>query len=223
MLEILNADAMEYLKTMESETVDLILTDPPYYTPAKISATRARFRRSLGDFGILDSWFSEFIEQAVRVMKATGRLYIFCDSRTYPLFYFRLYKLVRDCRALIWDKKVSYNGYTCRRQHELILYAEMPAAPKIPSANGDVFKKSAVSVKVRKQPAEKPVELIQQLMAKVTSPGDLVLDPFCGSGTSAIAAVSLKLRYIGVDISSEFCQMTQERVAGTRQGGLFNL
>jgi len=61
--------------------------------------------------------------------------------------------------------------------------------------------------------AEKPLALMAYLCEKLSNPGDLILDPFCGSGTTCVAAKMLGRRYIGIDISEDYCRIARERLA----------
>ena len=61
-------------------------------------------------------------------------------------------------------------------------------------------------------PTQKPVALMVWCIEKYTNPGDLILDPFLGSGTTAVAAIRTGRRFIGMEISPEYCAIAQKRV-----------
>ena len=204
-------DCLEVIQKLEDRSIDMIVSDPPYYTPAKISATRKDFRRSLGNYGILDSWFRGVLSFAFQKIKETGHIYLFCDGRTYPMLWVQTYADTKDNRVLVWDKGRSINGYTWRKQHELILFAEMPDAKPVKTGDGDVIKMNAVPVQDRKHPAEKPVELIKKLIEKSTKEGDTVLDFTMGSGTTAIACLQTGRKCIGIEFSEEYYDIAVER------------
>lgn len=211
--QIICTDALEGLRKLPDECVDLVVTDPPYFLPTKHYCTRKTFPRSLSDISILEHFFRDVFKECARVVKDTGRVYVFCDGQSYPIFYALLYPHVKQLRPLIWDKVVSINGYSWRHQHEIILFAEMDNAPPVPSGDGDILKYRAVKVDTREHPAEKPVELLLALIKKSSNEGDIGLDPFIGSAPFAIACKQLNRNYIGFDISEEYCKIARKRVA----------
>lgn len=64
----------------------------------------------------------------------------------------------------------------------------------------------------KKHPTQKPVKLIIDLIKRHSFENDIILDPFLGSGTTAVACVKLNRRFIGIEISEEYCNMARERV-----------
>ena len=67
-------------------------------------------------------------------------------------------------------------------------------------------------------PTEKPVELAEHFIKLHTAPGDIVLDPFCGSGTTAVACVRTGRRFIGIELDEKYCKIARERVEAARKG-----
>jgi site-specific DNA-methyltransferase (adenine-specific) len=178
---LIQGDCLEVLRDLPDASVDAVVTDPPYFLPAKHYNTRKEFPRSLSDLSILEHFFRDFFTECVRVLKPTGCLYTFCDGQSYPVFFVTAYRYFRRLAPLVWDKMTSINGYSWRHQHELILYAEMNRAPLVPTGDGDIIRCRAVPVNSRMHPAEKPVELLQRLVEKSTVSIAMVLDPFMGS------------------------------------------
>ena len=193
----------------ELEPVDLVLTDPPYFLPASHYQTRKQFSRNFSDLGILEHFIKDLFKSFNRIVVSDGVLYIFCDGQSYPLFYFHLYPFCKAVRPLVWDKMVSINGYGWRHQHELIIYAERPEMKKIPTGDGDILKARAVKINDRIHPAEKPVPLIYKILEKHKG---IALDPFFGSGTTAIAAERLGRNWIGIETSEEYCEIAAKRI-----------
>ena len=210
--KIICGDSVEVMSGLEDKSVDLIIADPPYFLPAKHYDTRKYFARSLSDLSILEYFFRGVFKEITRVLKDEGFIYIFCDGQSYPVFYVQLYPHVKSLRPLIWDKLTSINGYSWRHQHEIILFAEMPKAPVIPTGDGDILKYRAVRVNEREHPAEKPINLISALIEKSTNNNDIIIDPFTGSGTTLIASERLKRNSIGIEISKEYCELSYKRL-----------
>lgn len=213
-ITIYHADCFEALATLTDKCVDVLVTDPPYFQPAVHyvpSRTEDRPRRSLADTSILQHFFSDFALAAVRVLKDTASIYIFCDGQSYPILFNAFYPLVKKVRPLVWDKTQSMNGYTWRHQHELIAWAEMENAPRIATGDGDVLRCEAVPVAERLHPAQKPINLLLKLLEK-TPVGAVVLDPFCGSGTTAAAAFRSGRGFIGAELDKNYCDIAKGRL-----------
>jgi len=77
----------------------------------------------------------------------------------------------------------------------------------------DVIETAVESLKGVNHPAMYPVSLVQELILLLSHPGDIVLDPFIGSGSTAVAAKQLDRRYIGMELNPDYCQIAQERLA----------
>lgn len=210
--EVHHEDCFDTMKRMPDHSVDMILTDPPYFLPATHYQTRKQFSRNFSDLGILEYFYRDLFQQFQRILKPTGVLYMFCDGQSYPLFYYHLFPFCKSVRPLIWDKKTSINGYSWRHQHELILFAEMAQAPKRPTGDGDILRCNAVKVNERQHPAQKPVELLQQLILKSSMEGDVVYDPFAGSGSTIVAARECGRYGIASECGKEYFDIMEKRL-----------
>jgi len=206
---IYHGDCREILPNLPK--VGLVLTDPPYSLPARISDTRQLFYRSLTELSILEYFFRDFFSWCDKVVKNSAVYYIFCDGQSYPVFYSLLYGYVKSVRPLIWDKMTSINGYSWRHQHELIIFAEMANAPLVKTGDGDILRFRAVPVMKRKHPAEKPVDLLCSLIAKTAKENSITLDPFMGVGSSVVAAKKLNRKCIGIEIEEKYCEIAARR------------
>jgi len=202
--KIIHGDCIEELKEMKDDSVDLVITDPPYFVPANHYSTRTAFKRNFGDLGVMEFFFKEIFKELTRVLKPTGCLYVFCDGQSYPLFYYHLYQYCKSVRPLIWDKKTSINGYHWRHQHELVIFAQMPQNEKVPTGDGDILRYNAVKVGERKHPAQKPVDLLKRFIEKSSKEGDVVLDCFAGCGSTGQACVELNRIPILIEKEKEY-------------------
>lgn len=218
--KIYEMDCIDAMKEIADNSIDLIVTDPPYFLPAVHYNTRKQFSRNFADLGILEHFFKDIFREIKRVIKPSGKIYMFCDGQSYPLFYYHMYPFCKSVRPLIWDKKTSINGYSWRHQHEIIIFAEMPEAKKVPSGDGDILRFSAVKVDNRLHPAEKPIELLASLIKKSSEEGDLVLDPFMGGGSTALACRSVNRKFIGFEKSAEYCKIANDRLYNNPQNSL---
>ena len=204
----------------EISGVDMVLTDPPYFVPAN-SYTGKRGegynRKMLGDVSILGMAFElVFTHYVNRATTDNATYYVFCDPQSYPSVWATLYPMCYRVSALVWDKVVSYNGFTWRRQHEFIAWGTKGGPSKIPTGDGDVLRCRAVKYDDRGHPAQKPVELLQKLIVKHNP--ELVLDPFCGSGSSLVAAKSAGFNCVGIEVEEKYCEVAAKRLEDAPAG-----
>ena len=208
-IEIYHGDCLDVLPTLAQ--ADLVVTDPPYFVPARtyVSARDAAKKNSVGDLSILQTYFNALLPGLP--VKDDGSLYMFCDAKSYPIFWRAMFPLFKHTRTLIWDKLVSYNGYTWRHQHELIAWGEGHEAIRVPTGDGDVLRFRGVRQANRHHPAEKPVDLLQALIQKHAA-SRTVLDPFMGSGSSIVAAKRATRSAIGIEIEERYCEIAAKRL-----------
>ena len=102
-------------------------------------------------------------------------------------------------------------GYTFRHQHELILYGEREEAKPIKCGTGDIFKYRAVKANTKSHPAEKPIDLHKHILQPYTN-GEVVLDPFMGTGSIGVACKEMGLNYIGYEIEPCYYEVACERL-----------
>ncbi len=166
-------------------------------------------KRMLGDLSVLKGYFELVFSDFEKVLNEDGTYYIFCDAKSYPIFWQVMFPLCKNLRLLIWDKQVSYNGYTWRHQHELVAWGELDKTKRISTGDGDIIKCRGVLQANRNHPAEKPVEVLTKLISK--HPAGIVLDPFLGSGSTAVAARKLNRKCIGIEIEEKYCEIAANR------------
>lgn len=221
-IRLFHGDCCEILPAMEPGSVDLVASDPPYFLPAAHYSTRSGTSRSIGDLSILETYFRDVFSKCIGVLKSTGFAYIFCDGQSYPVFYRSAYSSFRRLRPVVWDKLCAINGYSWRHQHEFIMFCEAAESPAVKTGDGDVIRMRAVPIEEREHLAQKPEALMGLLIEKHTSDGQVVLDPFCGSGTTGVAAWSLGRRAVLVEIEEKYCEIAAKRLDRIiSQGRLF--
>lgn len=210
-------DAVEWLRTQPSESIDLLVTDPAYESLEKHRAvgTTTRLKHSKGSsndwFTVFpNARFAELFAEAFRALKRDTHFYLYCDAETMfvakPVAEaagFRFWK------PLVWDKKTIGMGYHYRARYEFILFFEKGKRRLTDLGVADVI---AVPRIHRGYPAEKPPAVSEVLIAQSSAPGELVADPFMGSGSVGVAAVRLGRRFAGSDINPEAVRLTADRL-----------
>lgn len=223
-LSLSQADAVEWLGTLPPESVDLVVTDPPYESLEKHRAvgTTTRLKRSKASsnawFAVFpNSRFPEFFSEIYRVLRRDSHFYLFCDPETAfiakPIAEAAGFKF---WKPLIWDKQVIGMGYHYRARYEMVLFFEKGKRKLNDLGVSDVI----AAPRIRGgYPAEKPVALAQILIEQSTRPGDLVTDPFMGSGAFGVAALRSGRRFSGNDSSPDALRVASARLsAGDRAG-----
>lgn len=212
-------DCLDVMKDMPDKSVDAVITDPPYFLPQQsYVGTRENgyTKRNIGDMSVFNSYFKMFFSDVDKQLKDDGTTYIFCDARSYPFFFPAMFPYFKHVRTIIWNKIVSYNGYTWRHQHELIAWGERENTERIPTGDGDILDCRGVLQKDRCHPAEKPIDLINRLIVKHKS-NNIVLDPFMGSGTTGVACVQTGRKFIGIEIEPKYFEIACKRIKDAQQ------
>lgn len=216
--ELNNTDAVEWLKAQPSESVDLLVTDPPYESLEKHRAkgTTTRLKVSKGSsnrwFDIFpNKRFEELLVEVFRVLKKNSHFYLFCDQET--MFYVKpiAEKIgFKFWKPLVWDKEKIGMGYHYRARYEFILFFEKGKRKLNNLGIPDVLSCSRIR---NGYPTEKPSELIKILIEQSSIEGDVVMDPFFGSGSTGVATLELNRNFIGTDTSEYAHEVALEKLA----------
>jgi site-specific DNA-methyltransferase (adenine-specific) len=192
---LFEADARTLLAALPAESVDLVCTDPPY-----------RFHRG----GYFDHWFAAdlpddawpgIFTELHRVLRPDRHAYVFANARLAPRFDAAARAAGFTCRApLVWDKLSPGLGRTWRAQYEFVCWYEKGRRVGPDRRLGNVLRASRVR---RHYPTEKPGEILRTVIGQASLPGEVVLDPFCGSGSAGQATVALGRRALLGDLTPE--------------------
>ncbi len=216
-------DAVEWLRRQPAESIDLVVTDPAYESLEKHRAvgTTTRLKHSKASsndwFTVFpNARFGELFAEAFRVLKRNTHLYLFCDAETMFIakpeaeragFHF--------WKPLVWDKQTIGMGYHYRARYEFILFFEKGKRRLNNLGIADVISVPRVH---RGYPAEKPPAVSEVLIKQSTAAGDLVADPFMGSGSVGVAALRTGRRFAGTDLNAEAVRLTADRLAQFGEG-----
>ena len=199
-----NIDCLDGLRQIPDKSVDLIVTDPPYGKKMDKGAAGfgvAKGRRYSGNWDAAipaPEYFKEMLRVAKNVVIFGGNY--FCHL------------LPPTNGWIFWDKKGEIPFKNPFSDGELIYTSFKGPLKKI------TFKQQGFitdSKDKRCHPTQKPSELVCQLIELYSKPGDVVLDPFMGSGTTAVACIKTGRSFIGFEISEEYCKIAQQRIADT--------
>lgn len=233
-------NALELLKEVESDSIDCVITDPPYNISIegnKIVRTYEHYnwkrRSDIGlDFGEWDRdwknveeyfmWTEEWFKECVRVMKDGSWIYVFFDKQKTGIFDLYLapkYKM-KARTIYVWIKtnptpsfrKVNWNSGS---EH---IWVGSKGEGKLKNFKYQKFMSNyflspnSSAYKETEHPTEKPISLLQHLIEVNTNKGDTVLDPFIGSGTIGVVCKKLCRNFIGFEINPEYFKIAKDRI-----------
>jgi site-specific DNA-methyltransferase (adenine-specific) len=213
------ADCFDFLATIPDGTVDCVVTDPAY--SGMNQHMSFGHGRIVGDYSSADNekWFEEFqddpqtflrlLNELNRVLRDDRHLYIMFDSFS----LLSLGHLVREVfnvkNLIVWDKVNLGMGHYFRRRHETIVFA---CKGKRRLSRRDLTDVWAIKrMHKADYPTQKPVELFAKMLEGSVEPGMTVCDPFCGSGSSALAALRAGCNFVGCDISDKAVELARRR------------
>lgn len=226
--QLANADAVTWLRSLPDSSVDLCITDPAYESLEKHRAvgTTTRLKHSKASsndwFEIFpNERFAELFVEIYRVLRSDRHFYLFCDAETMfvtkPIAEeagFRFWK------PIVWDKVAIGMGYHYRARYELILFFEKGKRKLNDLGVPDILTQKRV---YRGYPTEKPVPVSETLVTQSTQRGELVIDPFMGSGSVGVASLQNGRSFCGNDLCGEAVDVARTRLvdAGGEESEIF--
>lgn len=218
-------DALEVMHTLPTESFSAVVTDPPYSSGTRREASKG-LRKSMNRTTADEDWFTtdslttngftwllrEAAVQWTRLLVPGGHALIFIDWRMVaPLSAAIESADLRHIGLLVWDKTHFGMGRYFRNQHELILH--FTKGKSLPPQRRDVGNVlSCKPVRNGMHPTEKPVDLLRRLISVVTPPGEAVLDPFMGSGSTGVAALLERRDFVGIERDSAYLEIAEGRL-----------
>lgn len=183
-------DCFEIMPKIPSESIDLVLTDPPYGIDYQSNrrVARKKLPKFAGDVDL--SWLPRFAEQIDRILKPDRHFYCFTRFDTYPIFYQVISSRFKVKNCLIWVKNNHGSGDlrgAYAPQSEMIIFAAKGKRELFGPRESDVLQYDNVPSAFRAHATQKPVDLLRLLIEKSTVPGEIVVDPFAGTGSTGLA------------------------------------
>lgn len=225
-------DCMEGLKKIPDNSIDLIVTDPPYNTGMKKIELKPNQKARLSGFFNDDYSDEEYlnlikntVRELFRVLKDNKGGYIFMNWKKLGLWLEELALSGFNIKnVIVWDKRIhglNYQNYAYT--YELIIFFTkgnfFPNNKSIKDKSKGYFKDVwSISRKIDNNKeeghheTEKLLEVVKIPIEHSSIPTDIVLDPFMGSGTTAVACKQLNRNFIGFEISEDYCKIANKRL-----------
>lgn len=235
--KIICDDCLNILKEIPDESIDLIVTDPPYNVSnkGKFEIKEKQYKRICEEWDVFTKeeylkFTIQWLKECNRVLKNGGAIYVtgafhnifdtFIIMRDEINFTFRNFItwFKPNAMPIKFAKNIGCFAYSC----EYICYF---SKGKVKTFNYDLLKEINGGKQMRdiiqlsisqnkkiKHPSKKPLELIELFIKASSNEGDVVLDPFIGSGTTAVACKKLNRNYIGIEKNENYYQIANERI-----------
>lgn len=227
--QLLQGDALTILPTLEANSFDALITDPPYASGGLTAAARARppSTKYCRDGGHADfvgderdqrshlKWMHLWLSECARVLKDGAPVLLFTDWRQLPLTTDALQIAGFTWRGItVWDKTEGVRPQLgrFRNQAEYIVWGSkgyMPLDRRAPVLPGVI--RESVRKADKHHLTGKPTELMRQLV-RICESGGRILDPFAGSGTTLIAAKIEGYHSVGIELTSHYSWVSQARL-----------
>ena len=222
--KLICGDCMEQLKKFEDDSIDLIVTDPPYRTTSRGNCLGGgMFKKKINLKGQVFTHnnidCSEYAPEFYRVLKDGGHCYVMTNHvNLVNILNVFIGSGFHFIKSLIWDKQNKIVGTYYMSQFEYILFFRKGRGVKINHCGtSDILsvqnKKTKDENGKNYHDTEKPVELMKILIDNSSKEYDIVLDPFMGIGSTGIACKELNRYFIGIEIDQTYFKIAEQRMA----------
>lgn len=238
-IKLFKGDCLEILPLLPRDSIDMIFADPPYFLSnggitchagKMVSVNKGEWDKSNG-IDENHSFNLTWLTECQSVLSSSGAIWVSGTSHIIYSVGFAMqqlgFKILND---VVWYKPNASPNLSCRyftHSTETIIWAAKNKKSKH-KFNYDLMKQMSNGKQMRnvwefsppqkseknygKHPTQKPVKLLERIILASTNEGDTILDPFNGSGTTGIAALKLGRKYVGIEISDEYLELTTKRI-----------
>lgn len=235
--KLIKGDCLSTMKKMSDNSVDLILTDPPYNIGKFMQNRQANLNRMRGNFFVGAGWdngdytewiknMSLFFQEAHRILKKKGTLLTFMsalkvesivDVADAAGFYYKTTGIWHKTNPMPRNMNLHFvnsneswiyfinDGKTGTFNNEGKLELDFVQTSVTPASEK----------KYGNHPTQKPVKLMKHFVKLLSNEGDVVLDPFMGSGSTGVAASDMNRKFIGIELSSQYFDIATKRMKNT--------
>lgn len=220
------------MKRIPDGSIDLIITSPPYNLGGDFHTFVSGKRVTYGDYQSpysdklsetdYQNWQINFLSECYRVLKDDGFMFYnhknrIVNGNVISPFYWLKESSFLISQVITMNLKSTPNMDKRRffPVHELIFVLNKTKEAKLNNIENltDVWELKKVSRKISGHPATFHEELPRRCIVASTSEGQVILDPFMGSGTTAVACINTNRNWIGFEVSSEYCEIAEKRIA----------
>lgn len=216
-------DCLEIMKQIPNESVDLIVTDPPYLMNYKTNYRKDKSHEFCTPIqGDNDNFLIQsYIQECFRIMKNNTAMYMFCNSNKIDFFKSELEKAgFKIKNIVIWVK----NNWTAGdlkaqfgKQYEMVILVNKGRKFFNGRRLTDVWYYDRVSGKNQLHQNQKPTELLERCIKKHSDENDVIFDGFMGSGSTGVAALRTNRKFLGIELDEKYFSIAKERLERVEQ------
>lgn len=229
---IYNGDSRELIKNIPTNSVDFLFTDPPYNLSKHSTGNiylpgRAPLNNDVASWDLIDFNPAEWVDEFIRVLKPTGNLFIFTSYNQIGQWYNLLDHRFDTSQFFIWHKKnpapkIFKAGFLNSCEMIFCCWNKKHTWNFISQAEMHNFIETPICMaperlRYPKHPAQKPVSVLRKLITIASNENDVVFDPFMGVGSTGVAALELRRRFIGFEIDNNYFRAAKKRLEAVLQ------
>ena len=234
--KLINNDCFTVLKDIPDNSIDLILTDPPYNI-AKYSTGNIKFdwrsdiNNDLAEWDLEELRPEKLVGEFKRILKPNGNIFIFCSyniigeyhkafdpefdtfqfmvwHKTNPVPNFRKSSFLNSCELIVscWNKGHTWNFTNQKDMHNFVESSICMGVERVKDKNGKSL-----------HPTQKPVAVLDKIVKIASNKNDIILDCFNGVGSTSVAALKNNRRYLGIEIDKTYMTATENRLKSFRK------
>ncbi|WIF94452.1 DNA-methyltransferase [Caminicella sporogenes] len=226
-ITLINNDTFKIINTIPDNSIDLILTDPPYnlsqYSTGNIKLPwRSELNNDIAEWDKIEFSPELLVKDFLRILKPTGNIFAFTSynligkwhqafDKHFDTFQFMVWHktnptpkvfkagFLNSCELIVcmWNKGHTWNFLGQNKMHNFI---ESPICM------------GKERLKNPKHPSQKPIKILKHIIKIASNEGDVVFDPFMGVGSTGVAALELKRNFIGIEINKEYFNASKKRL-----------
>ena len=224
---LLCGNSKDIIKRIPDNSIDFILTDPPYnigkHSTGNIPLPgRSAMNNDVADWDWVDFNPEEWADEFIRILKPTGNLFIFTSYNQIGRWYNCLDHKFDTTNFMVWHKtnpapKIFKAGFLNSCEMIFTCWNKKHTWNFISQAEMHNFLESPICMRPErlsnpKHPAQKPVSILKKMIEIASNEGDIIFDPFMGVGSMGVAALELNRRFIGVEIDSNYFNAAKNRI-----------
>lgn len=215
-------NCLDIVGDLPDASIDCLLTDPPYGYYYRSRSHKLPLTTVANDRHEAIPLLRDMLQFVHPKMKENGVGFIFTNWQCYPAMRSVIEELFDIKNALIWEKNAWSRGDTKGNwgyMYEMVIYFRKKIEPKFrrflnSKREGNILKYKKLPTNGMRHPTEKPVELLEYLIGKSTKEGEMICDPFAGSGSTLAAAKNLGRNYVGIELEKIWYDVARERLNG---------
>lgn len=218
MIKLYKGNCLEVMKDIPNESIDLIVTDPPYLIKYKTNRRKNKKHDFCSEILNDDNYdlISNYIKECFRILKNDTAMYMFCNCDRVDYFKQELEKTGFNIKnMIIWVK----NNHTAGdlkaqfgKQYEIIFLVNKGRSLFNGKRITDVWNFNKVSGNKQVHQNQKPLDLLEQCILKHSKDNDVIFDGFMGSGSTGVACKHTNRRFIGIELDDNYFEIAKKRI-----------